>query len=40
MSIIYWLPDAGPGETVKPKFTGGVDRVGEFVPLSMQPTAR
>src|SRR5262249_29261254 len=29
------LPVAGPGEVVKPKFTGGLMVVGEFVPLSM-----
>jgi hypothetical protein len=29
------LPVAGPGEVVKPKFTGGLLVVGEFVPLSM-----
>src|SRR5215468_10161403 len=29
------LPVAGPGEVVKPKFTGGLMLVGEFVPLSM-----
>src|ERR1700730_1634092 len=34
-SIKKLLPDAGPGETVKPKFMGGLLVVGEFVPLSM-----
>jgi hypothetical protein len=28
------VPVAGPGETVKPKFEGGLVLVGEFVPLS------
>jgi hypothetical protein len=40
MSIIYWLPDVGLEETVKPKSPGGFWLVGEFVPLSIHPTAQ